>query len=94
MRWERGIFKFDKAIEGKVDLEGRIPSEEYWFEAGKADDRIMLPAPRTVVPYTGAQQSGIPRFVIPQGRYKMPPYHVLDREPEPDVGLYEGSWTK
>jgi hypothetical protein len=53
MRWERGIFKFDKAIEGKVDLEGRIPSEEYWFEAGKADDRIMLPAPRTVVPYTG-----------------------------------------
>jgi hypothetical protein len=41
-RWERGVFKFDKAIEDKVDTDGRIPSQEYWGEAGKASDRIML----------------------------------------------------
>jgi hypothetical protein len=50
MRWERGIFKFDKAIEGKLDADGGTPAQEYWGEAGKADDRIVLPAPRTVVP--------------------------------------------
>jgi hypothetical protein len=44
-------------LKGKVDADGRILSQEYWSEAGKADDRIVLPAPRTVVPYTGAQRA-------------------------------------
>jgi hypothetical protein len=94
MRWERGIFKFDKAIEGKLDADDGTPAQEYWGEAGKADDRIVLPAPLTMAPYTGARRSGIPRLVLPQRRYKMPQYSVLDRDPEPYVGPYEGSWTK
>ena len=64
-----------------MDADGGTSSQEFWSDAGKADDRIVLPAPRTVAPYTGAQRSGILRLVLLQGRYKMPPYSVLDRDP-------------